>query len=104
MADFGFHDLHSFKDFVSFVRLCAPNDFPTEDYLGPDDQWTLERAFEGLHHGLVIAAAEKGALPAFAVCTNLVNEAYRAYRSGNVRDGFRKLQEIENILGVLPTQ
>jgi hypothetical protein len=104
VAHFGFHDLHSFKDYVSFVRLCAPIDFPIEDYLGPDDQWTLERAFEGLRHGLVIASAEKGVLPVFATCSILVNEAYQAYRNGNVRDGYRKLQEMETMLRKLPVQ
>jgi len=40
---YGFSDLHSFKDDVGSVKLCAPDEFPIEEWAGPDDQMTLDR-------------------------------------------------------------
>ena len=57
---FPFNDLHSFKDYVGFVQTGAPNRFPPRDWAGLDEQWTLERAFEGLRYGLKQAVEEKG--------------------------------------------
>ena len=46
MAKFPFTDLHSFKDYVGFVQLCAPNRFPRRDGVSAEEQWTLDLAFE----------------------------------------------------------
>ncbi len=104
MAHFGFTDLHSFKDFVAFVRLCAPSDFPVEDYLKPDEQMNLDRAFDGLRYGLKLTAEEKGDLPVLATCRALVEEAYALYRDDRMRDGYFKVQEMEKLLKKIPSQ
>ena len=52
MATFPFSDLHSFKDFVFVVRMCAPDHFPAREGLCADDQWSLDLAFKGLREGL----------------------------------------------------
>jgi hypothetical protein len=104
MKHLGFHDLHSFKDFVGFVRLCAPDEFPVEDFLPPDEQMTLDRAFDGLRYGLDLTAKEKGELPVLATCRGMVEKAYAHYRAGRMREGFFKLQEMENILKTIPSQ
>ena len=65
-AAFPFSDLHSFKDYVGFVKLCAPDDFPSREGVGPADQWTLDLAFGGLRLGLKMAAEEKGERAEFA--------------------------------------
>jgi hypothetical protein len=104
MTQWHFNDLHGFKDFVGFVRLCAPNMFPVLDYLRPDEQWTLDRAFDGLRYGLELTAREKGELPVLAICRTLVEEAYAHYREGRVRDGFFKLKEMESLIKKLPSE
>jgi hypothetical protein len=35
MADFPFSDLHSFKDYIGFVQLCAPDRFPRREGIPP---------------------------------------------------------------------
>jgi hypothetical protein len=97
-AQFPFSDLHAFKDFVGFVKLCAPSDFPKREGAGPEDQWTVDLAFEGLRLGLRMAAQEKGPQPALAEGHALVDEAYAAYRDGRMRDGFFKLEELQKVL------
>jgi len=103
-TNFGFHDLHSFKDFVGFVRLCAPDEFPVHDWLKPEEQWTLDMAFDGLRHGLAITAQEKGELPMLETCRALVEKAYAHYKQGQVREGFFTLKEMESLLKKLPSQ
>ncbi len=48
-----FFDKESFFDFLGFVIVYAP-DFPEEDFLEPNEQLDLERAFEELSNGLKI--------------------------------------------------
>ncbi len=104
MRKFPFHDLHGFKDYAGFVRLCAPNMFPTRDGRPAEDQWTLELAFEGLRHGLCLTAKEKGELPILLRCRELVEEAYVHYQAGREREGFLTLREMQNLLKTIPSQ
>ncbi len=97
-AVFPFSDLHSFKDFVGFVKLCAPDEFPLREGVGPGDQWQLDLAFDGLRLGLRMAVAEKGERDEFTRCESLVEDAYAAYCDGRVRDGFFKLEELQKLL------
>jgi hypothetical protein len=101
---FGFSDLHSFKDYVVWVQTCASTRFPVEDWAGPDDQMTLDLAFEGLRLGLNMVAEEKGQRDEFSQSKLLVEEAYTAYREGRPRDGFFKLEEVQKLLKRIPTQ
>jgi hypothetical protein len=103
MTNYGFSDLHSFKDFVVFVYLCAPDEFPVRDYRSPEDQWNLELAFQGLRDGLQLTSKEKGELPVLASCRAMVEEAYIHYREGRSRDGCLKLQEMEKLLKKIPS-
>jgi hypothetical protein len=104
MACFPFSDLHSFKDFVGFVKLCAPNDFPPREGVGPDEQWTLDLAFEGLRLGLNLAVEEKGERKEFATCRKLVEDAYVYYRNGQMREGFFTLEEMRKVLKKIPSR
>ncbi len=104
MTHWHFHDLHGFKDYVTFVYLCAPDHFPEREGFGPDEQWTLDLAFEGLRHGLSLTATEKGELPVVATCRSMVEEAYTHYGEGRMREGFFKLEEMEKLLKTLPSR
>src|SRR6185437_15701385 len=103
-AKFPFSDLHSFKDYVGFVKICAPDRFRPREGVGPDDQWTLDPAFDGLRLGLKMAAEEKGERAEFARGRMLVEEAYAAYRDGRMRDGFFRLEELQKLLRKVPSQ
>lgn len=97
IAAFPFSDLHSFKDYIGFVQLCAPDEFPSRDGVGAMDQWTLDLAFKGLRLGLQMAAEEKGQRDEFKSGELLVEDAYAAYCDGRVRDGFFKLEELQKL-------
>lgn len=104
MKNWGFHDLHSFKDYAGFVRLCAPDEFPVEDFLPPEEQMMLDRAFDGFRYGLNLTGRELGELPVLVRYRNMVEEAYQHYCGGRMREGFFKLQEMENLLKKVPSQ
>jgi len=103
-AHWGFHDLHSFKDYVTVVALCAPDQFPPIN-VGPDKKpFTLDSAFLALREGLALAVAEKGDRPVFRDCARLVEQAYEAYQSGNSEAGAIKIRQVRKLLGKVPTQ
>lgn len=102
-AQFGFSDLHSFKDYVGFVKLCAPDDFPVEEWASPEDRWTLDRAFDGLRMGLQMATEEEGEWDEFIKGRTLVEDAQCAHRDGRLRDGFFKLEEFQKLLMKIPS-
>lgn len=104
MAKFGFTDLHSFKDYVGFVKLCLPDRFPHRDGVAAGGQWSLNLAFEGLRLGLNMAVEEKGEQPEFTESRRLIEEAYDAYKSGDIRSGFMKLELVQKLLGKVPSR
>jgi hypothetical protein len=104
MAKFPFNDLHSFKDFVVFVRMCAPDRFPTREGVLPEDQWTLDLAFQGLRTGLSQAVAEKGPRAEFDEFSKLVEDSYLQYKEGRVKEGFTLLEQANKTLKRVRTQ
>src|SRR6476469_8858750 len=95
---FGFTDLHGFKDFLVEVTYGAPDDFMEMDWLKPEEQMTLDRAFVGLRYGLELAEREVGKTSDIDRCSQLVSEAHAAYTSGRNTDGRLKLEEVDRIL------
>ena len=98
MAKFPFNDLHSFKDYVGFVHLCAPDMFPAREGLADDEQWSLCLAFEGLRQGIAQVEEEKGPLPNFPLCRALINQALKHYEAGELREGANALGEVKQLL------
>jgi hypothetical protein len=101
MAAFPFTDLHSFKDYVVFVRMCAPDNFPLREGLRKEDQWSLNLAFEGLRKGLSYLQAGSHSSEK---CFELFGEAHRSYLAHDRKGGFTKLQEVERLLRNIPSQ
>ena len=103
-APFPFSDFRTFKHYVTFVKNCAPADYPPREGVGRDDQWTLDLAFEGLRLGLRMAAEQKGEQPALAEARTLVEAAYAFYRQGRNNDGFAKLDALRQLLKTVRSQ
>lgn len=91
-------NLRELIDFIALVVLCAPDDFIEEDFLGPEEQLNLERAFDELRHGLRCAAQEVGALPQIIEARTMLEEAYTHYREGRTNPGAWRLQDMEELL------
>lgn len=96
-AKFPFNDLQSFKDYVVFVRMCAPDRFPLREGVQPDSQWTVELAFQGLREGLAFATKETKR-DDLTKTLKLVDDAYEHYQAGKLREGFAELQQLRKLL------
>lgn len=101
---YGFKDLHGFKDFVGFIILCAPDDFPVDDWLEPADQMNLERAFVGLRYGLDLTLTETSRDDVVASCRQLTEAAHAEYQAGRDLQGQRMLEEMDRLLSKLPSR
>lgn len=101
---FGFHDLHSFKDYVGWLKICAPDRFRKREGVSDTEQWTLDLAYAGLQHGLTIAADEGVSESVLSECRTLFDQAFAFYRAGNVHDGFRAMEGAQRILRRVPSK
>jgi hypothetical protein len=97
-AFFGFRNLNGFKDFLGYVQLCAPDLFPADDWRGPDEQMTLDRAFAGIRYGLGLVEKLGCNMVVLSRCQVLVKESYADYRAGKNRAGLQKLETIDELL------
>lgn len=89
------HDRNSFRDFLSLVIVHAPDDFPMEDYLEPEEQLNLQVAFRELSNGIDILASA-GISPAQVTELHAILEkAFSEYQAGNDVKGAHALHELE---------
>jgi hypothetical protein len=86
-----------FRDFLSLVIVHAPDSFPEEDYLEPEQQLNLEMAFRELQSGL-------GFLPSARInpsekqeLEKLLRQAHRKYLEGQDVQAAHLLQKLEAI-------
>ena len=87
----------SLFDFVMHVAICAPDRFPKEDYLQPEQQLTFEKAFAELRKGMQML---RGKLLDEALRTRLegmLEDSYAAYRAGEVVKGAHTLQDFRDL-------
>jgi hypothetical protein len=91
-------DLNSLSDFVGYVVLCAPDAFPEEDFLQPDEQMNLERAFEEMRNALNLFKPAKmdAAKRRDALC--LLEESLNFYHAGEVVKGAHLLQDFRSFI------
>ena len=91
------HNPNDLMNFLSYMVLYAPHDFPEEDYLRSSEQMTLERAFQVLNDGLSIL---RSSFRDKDVCNvhSLLNESLEAYRTGDIVKGARLLQKLESMV------
>ncbi|GLR00031.1 hypothetical protein GCM10007863_44500 [Dyella mobilis] len=104
MAPFPFTDLHSFKDYVGFVKLCSPDLYPLREGVQSEDQWSLDLAFQGLRIGidLYIPRGRDGAK--LAKCVSLAQAAYDDYLAGRPRDGFATMADLQRLVKSFPSR
>ncbi|CAN7252209.1 hypothetical protein [Rhizobacter sp. LjRoot28] len=91
-------NLGGFLDFLSLVIVHAPDDFPKEDYLGDDEQLTLERAFLELRDGMQFVAPKVSGGAALNALQAQLNQVLALYRQGDDVKGAHLLQDFEQRL------
>lgn len=89
----GVHSVDHLYNLIGYVVLRAPDRFPVEDYLADEDQMTLDRAFECLRDGILIAYPEDAAHEKRAWLNDALDRSLAAYRQGDDVGGAHILQD-----------
>lgn len=91
-------DIDSLYDFIGYVVIHAPDRFPTEDYLLPEQQMTIEKAFDELRRGLGFIDREVANEDKLRKLSSLLDESFAAYRSSDEVKGAHLLQDFEALI------
>lgn len=88
---------------IAYVLLYAPDSFPNEDFLNPEEQMTLDKAFEQLHAGVLIAYPERSYAQRRDELQKLLDRSYVAYRNGDEMLAVTLLNDFEARIFKQPT-
>jgi hypothetical protein len=95
------HWINSDRDLFSFMKyvlLYAPDQFPREDYLKPDEQMTLGRAFDELRRGLQFLPHQQlNDKVLMSRLRGMLEAAYERYTCGDAAGGGGLLKEIDQL-------
>ncbi len=91
-------DINSFYDFIGYVVLSAPDQFPREDYLGPDEQMTLDRAFDELRQGIAFVELDFPGADRDRGLSALLERSLASYRNGDIVAGAHTLQDFQDLI------
>jgi recombinational DNA repair protein (RecF pathway) len=84
-----------FRDFLSLVIVHAPDEFPEEDFLEPEEQLTLDLAFDELRKGIELLSARRVSPNQKQQLHELLKQAYSNYLNGEDVKAAHLLQELE---------
>ena len=92
-------NLSTFRDFISTVLLCAPDNFPVRSYLPDSEQLTLDLAFDNLRYGLETFANPRMKDPARRdEARRLLEASYEAYKAGEKQKGAHLIQDMRLVI------
>lgn len=73
---------------IAYVLLCAPDQFPIEDFLADDQQMNLDRAFVQLRQGVEIAYPQAEFVDKRALLNGILDKCLALYLAGeNIKAG-----------------
>lgn len=75
-------DVSNLYNFIGYVVLRAPDQFPREDYLRDDEQMTLDKLFDELRAGVQLVQADFPERQIFGQLQDILDESLALYRSG----------------------
>lgn len=91
-------DVNSLYDFIGYVVLRAPDQFPREDYLRDDEQLTLDKAFDELRAGVRLVQADFPERQVSGELQLILDESLALYRSGERVAAAHRLQDFSSAI------
>ena len=85
-------------DFIGYVVLSAPDSFPVEDYLPPEQQMDLDKAFSQLHEGIGLIEPDMADEAKRQHLASLLNQTLAAYKAGDELKGAHLLQDFQDLI------
>jgi hypothetical protein len=90
--------LTEYHDFLAYVTLFAPSDFPEEDYLQPHEQITLDKAFSKLRNDFGLVRERVKDENTLTLLRELLEMSYEHYSHGDDVKGAHIIQEFETLI------
>jgi hypothetical protein len=91
-------DIDSLYNFIGYVVLCAPDQFPQRDYLRAEEQMNLEGAFAELSRAIALVERDfPGADEQRGLSTTL-SRALACYKDGDTLSGAHALQDFQDLI------
>ena len=84
-------------EILELVIVHAPDEFPEEDFLEPEEQLTLDMAFKELHVGVNLLSAKRVSEARRNELRKLLQQAHDKYLEGRDVEAAYILQELEAI-------
>ena len=95
-------DIDSLYDFIGYVVVCAPDNFPYRDFLPPHEQMTLDKAFAELRGAMSLLDPSVATGNKRKVLSALLDQALDAYRVGETLKGAHLLQDFQDLIFARP--
>ena len=89
------HDVRSLRDFISYVIVHAPDEFPQEDYLQAHEQMNLASAFDELSRGIVLLQPSQIQQ---SELQTVLSKAFTEYKAGSNIKAAHTLHEFESLV------
>lgn len=70
-------------DHIAYVMAYAPDQFPYRDFVPEDQQMNLDRAFDQLREGVVVAYPEAAYTEKRTVLNGILDRSYAAYKAND---------------------
>jgi len=90
--------LTEYHNFLAYVILSAPSNFPEEDFLQAHEQMTLEKAFEELIANFDLVKARVKDKDTMLILRELLTMGYESYLNADEVPGIFILQEFETLI------
>ena len=91
-------NLQGLYDFIATVVLGAPDRFRYREYLAPEDQLNLDRAFEELRASLEFVAKSEAEPQFHDRLRGVLDQSLEAYRAGDRKHGAHLLQDFQDMI------
>jgi hypothetical protein len=90
------NNLEDLYSFLGSVIIRAPDRFRDEDFLPPEEQMNLERAFQELRDGMIFARERVANDTRFAELRRLLDDSLAAYQAGDEARGANLLIDFDS--------
>lgn len=91
-------DINSLYNFIGIVVLRAPDKFQILDFLPPERQLNLDRAFDELRRGIDFIEPGMANEVKRKHLTSLLDQALAAYKAGDEFKGAHLVQDFQDLI------
>lgn len=92
------NNIDEFRQLLHVIVLCAPDRFPTRDFLKAEDQLTLNTAYRDMNYGMQFVAKKIRNTDTLAKIQSMLDQSLEFYLQGEKVKGAHLLQDLEDLI------